>query len=154
MWHNLFLAKFGKLSIVATLTLGSWPRQGLVRGVGQEEARVCVKVWEWTLTLPSELPCWEFKSRWTSKSLKNNYRGQNPWDCEVLYIIEKLLKLGCLKCAFMTSFGHVKHKLCPKKRLGIKLTIWLPTTKSQESPWFPCVQVACNIPLESSSWGI
>jgi hypothetical protein len=44
-------------------------------------------------------------------------------------------------------FGHLKHKLWPKERLEIKLAIWLPTTKSQESPWFPCVQVACNIPL-------
>jgi hypothetical protein len=27
-------------------------------------------------------------------------------------------------------------------------------TKSQESPHFPCVQVACNIPLESFQQGI
>jgi hypothetical protein len=47
-------------------------------------------------------------------------------------------------------FGHLKHKLWPKERLGVKLTISLPTTKSQESTWFPCVQVACDIPLESS----
>jgi hypothetical protein len=41
-------------------------------------------------------------------------------------------------------FGHFKHKLWLKE-----LTIWLPTTKSQESPWFPYVQVACNVPLKS-----
>jgi hypothetical protein len=45
-------------------------------------------------------------------------------------------------------FGHFKHKLCPKEGLGVKLTIWLMTIKSQESPWFPCVQVACNIPFK------
>jgi len=38
--------------------------------------------------------------------------------------------------------------------LGVKLPIWLPTIKSQESPRFPCVQVACDIPLESSQQGI
>jgi hypothetical protein len=47
------------------------------------------------------------------------------------------------------SFGCFKHKLWPKERPGVKLTIWLPTIKSQESTRFPCVQVACHIPLES-----
>jgi hypothetical protein len=51
-------------------------------------------------------------------------------------------------------FEHLKHKLWPKKRLWIKLTIWFPTTKRQESTWFPRVQVVCEIPLESSRWGI
>jgi hypothetical protein len=45
-------------------------------------------------------------------------------------------------------FEHLKHKLWPKKRSGVKLAIWLSTTKSQESPWFPRVQVECNIPLK------
>jgi hypothetical protein len=47
-------------------------------------------------------------------------------------------------------FGFLKHKLWPKKGMGVNLTIWLPTTKSWESPWFPCVQVAWHIPLERS----
>jgi hypothetical protein len=47
-------------------------------------------------------------------------------------------------------FGYSKHKLWPKQGLGVKLAIWLLTTKSQELLWFPCVQVACDIPLESS----
>jgi hypothetical protein len=29
-------------------------------------------------------------------------------------------------------FGHLQHKLWQKKRLGIKLPVWLPTTKSRE----------------------
>jgi hypothetical protein len=51
-------------------------------------------------------------------------------------------------------FGHLKHKLWPKERLGVKLAILLLTTKSWESPWFPCVQVACNISLEKSWQGL
>jgi hypothetical protein len=31
-------------------------------------------------------------------------------------------------------FGHLKHKLWPKEKLGIKLAIWLLTTKICESP--------------------
>jgi hypothetical protein len=51
-------------------------------------------------------------------------------------------------------FGHLKHKLWPKERPGVKLTVWLPTTKSWESTLFPCVQVLCNIPLENSRQGL
>jgi len=41
-------------------------------------------------------------------------------------------------------FGHLKHKLWPKEGLGVKLAIWLATTKNQESPQFRRVQVACR----------
>jgi hypothetical protein len=51
-------------------------------------------------------------------------------------------------------FGHLKHKLWPKERSGVKLPIWLPTTKSRESTWFPCVQEMCDIPLERSWQGL
>jgi hypothetical protein len=47
-------------------------------------------------------------------------------------------------------FGYLKHMLWPKERLGVKLLIWLPTTKGRELPWFTCMQVACHILLESS----
>jgi hypothetical protein len=39
-------------------------------------------------------------------------------------------------------FGHIKHKLWPKERPGVKLAIWLSTTKSQELTPLPCVKVA------------
>jgi hypothetical protein len=31
-------------------------------------------------------------------------------------------------------FEYLKHKLWPKERLGVKVPIWLPPTKSQQSP--------------------
>jgi len=49
-------------------------------------------------------------------------------------------------------FGHLQHMLWSKERPGVKLAIWLPTTKSQELTWFRCVQVKYDTPLESS-WG-
>jgi hypothetical protein len=49
-------------------------------------------------------------------------------------------------------FGHLKHKLWSKERLGVKLTVWFPTTKSQESTRSRCVQVECDTQSESS-WG-
>jgi hypothetical protein len=38
--------------------------------------------------------------------------------------------------------------------LGVKLAVWLPTIKSRELTQFPCVQMACNLPLKSSQWGL
>jgi hypothetical protein len=46
------------------------------------------------------------------------------------------------KMGLHDPFGHFKHKLWPKEGLGVP--IWLATTKSWESPRFPCVQVACR----------
>jgi hypothetical protein len=51
-------------------------------------------------------------------------------------------------------FRHLKHKLWPKEGSWLKLAIWFPTTKSQESPQFHCVQVACDILLKSSWRGL
>jgi hypothetical protein len=56
--------------------------------------------------------------------------------------------------ALHDPFGFLKHKLWPKEGPRVKLAVWLPTTKSWESPWFPCVQVACHIPLKTSWRGL
>jgi hypothetical protein len=47
-------------------------------------------------------------------------------------------------------FGHMQHKLWQKERSGVKLAVWLLTTKSQESTRPRCVQVVCDTPLENS----
>jgi hypothetical protein len=47
-------------------------------------------------------------------------------------------------------FGHLQHKLWSKKRPGVKLAVWLPTTKSRESTRFRCMQVKCDMPLKIS----
>jgi len=48
------------------------------------------------------------------------------------------------------SFGHLKHKLWPKKGPGVKLPIWFPTRKRRESTPFTCLQMTCDISLKSS----
>jgi hypothetical protein len=89
------------------------------------------------------------------KFLERNYRGQNPFPWGVFYIIGKILKCKCLKWA------HIAHldiwntkKGWLKERLGVKVAVWLPTTKSWESTRFPCVQATRNIPLKSSWRGL
>jgi hypothetical protein len=51
-------------------------------------------------------------------------------------------------------FGHLKHKLWPREWPKVKLAIWLPTTKSQESTRFPYVHVECDISLKRCQQGL
>jgi len=51
-------------------------------------------------------------------------------------------------------FEHMQHKLWSKEGPGVKLAVWLPTTKSRESTRSRCVQVECDTPLKRSWWGL
>jgi hypothetical protein len=84
---------------------------------------------EWTLTLPSEPPLSELKSRWTPKFSGKDCKGQNSLNWNVI-------ETWMSKVGQHHPFGHLKHKLWPKERSEVKLTIWLSTTKSQESTNF------------------
>jgi hypothetical protein len=77
-WTICYLMNCSKGRSVATLTLGSQPKQGLARVWVKREARECGRVWEWTLTLPSELPFWELESRWTPKFFKKWLQVSKP----------------------------------------------------------------------------
>ncbi len=61
----------------------------------------------------------------------------------------KVIKVYMSKIGSHEPFKYLQYKLWQKERLGVKLAIWFPTTKSQEStlPW--CVQGECNTLLES-----
>jgi hypothetical protein len=51
-------------------------------------------------------------------------------------------------------FGHLQPKLWAKEGLGVKLAIWLPTTKSQESTSSRRPIRACDMALERSQRGL
>jgi hypothetical protein len=115
--HYPLVTKFLKLpkKSVTTLALGSQPRQGFARARAKRETWECGRAWEWTFTLPNELPCWQLESRWTPESSKSHCKGQNPSPWKILYIIEKLLKLRCLKWARMTHLDIWKTSYGQKK---------------------------------------
>jgi hypothetical protein len=52
------------------------------------------------------------------------------------------------------SFGHLQPKLWAKERLGVKLAVWLPTTKSRESTRSRCALGECDTSLERSRQGL
>jgi len=54
------------------------------------------------------------------------------------------------KMASQKPFGHLQPKLWANERSGIKLAVWLPTTKSRESTRSRHLQKECGMVLESS----
>jgi len=58
------------------------------------------------------------------------------------------------KLGSQDPFEYLQHKLWLKERLRVKVSIWLPTIKSWESPWIMCIQVMCHISLENSWPGL
>ncbi len=145
-------AMFSLCYVVVTLALGSQPRQGLGKlWAKRGSLGMKASVREWTLTLPRELPPWELESRWSPECSESDCKGQNPMDWRFFCTIEKLLKHKCLKWACMIHLEIWNTSYGQKKGWEV---IWLPTIKNQESTQFPCVQVACDIPLESSRRGL
>jgi hypothetical protein len=51
------------------------PFLGLTRNLGARHSQECRKMEGMNPTLPNELPLWELKSKWTSKSSKSNFKG-------------------------------------------------------------------------------
>jgi hypothetical protein len=131
--------------------LGSRPRKGLAR---MRAKRECGRVWEWTLTLPNELPCWELESWWTLEIFRKQLQGIKPIALRSFLYHWKAIETKMSKMGSHDPFGHLKHKLWPKERLEIKLAIWLLTTKSRESTQFPYVKVACDTLLRNSWRGL
>ncbi len=104
---------FKRKDIVATLVMGSRPRQRLIKVRAKNEPKNHISCsWEckreWRNEPPHSQvspPLWELESQWTFESLKGNCKGQNTLDWKVLYTIEKILKHRCLKWACMTHLG-------------------------------------------------
>jgi hypothetical protein len=53
-----------------------------------------------------------------------------------------------------SRFGHLHPKLWAKEGPGVKLAVWLPTTKSRESTRSRCPIRECDTPLERSRRGL
>jgi hypothetical protein len=61
----------------------------------------------------------------------------------------KTIEAQMSKVTLHEPFGHLQHKLWQKEGSRVKLTVWLLTTKSRESTRPRCVQVECDMMLES-----
>jgi hypothetical protein len=104
---------YEKQFYVATIALGSWPKQRGLQGCGPRRSlgvtqhapgivRKCEGMNPHTL---KGIPLWEMESRWIVESSKGNCRGQNTMAWGVLYIIKNFLEHRCLKWALMTHLN-------------------------------------------------
>ncbi len=78
------------------------------------------------------------------------FQGSKPIALKISLYHWKDIETYMFEMGSQHSFGHLKHKLWPKESLGVKLAVWLPTTKSRESTRFPCVKATCDISLKKS----
>jgi hypothetical protein len=69
---------------------------------------------KWTPILGVGVP---MDSQWTPESSKGDFRGQNPLDWRVIYIMGNLLKQRCLKWARMTHWTS-ETQVMAKKKVG------------------------------------
>jgi len=111
--------------------------QGGSSGVTSHAPRSVGKCEGMNLHTPKGTPIW--------KSSESNFKGQNPMDLRFPYVIGKSLERRCLKWVHMTYLDTSNTSYGQKKGWESNCH---PTTKSRELPRFPCVQVACDIPLE------
>jgi len=128
------------------LSLGLATKVRVCKVAGQEGSweshDILSKVWEgvkeWTFTpqgsstlgVGVSVHSWIFKGRLQGPKLNDLKNSLYQW---------KFLRTWISKMGSHRSFGHLKHKLRPKEGPGVKLVVWLPTTKSRESTQFPCV---------------
>jgi len=116
--------------------------------------RECRRVWR---NEPSHSQVSSHFENWSPNRLLNFQkaisRAKIHWIKEFFYHW-KFLGMKMFKMGSHDLFWYLKHKLWPKEGLGVKLSIWFPTTKNREFPWFTCMKVACHILLERYRWGL
>jgi hypothetical protein len=115
---------------VATLALGSRPRQGLVRLRAKREARGSdlmllgvQRVWR---NEPSHSQVNSHFGSWSPNGLSNFQKaiaGVEPIGLKNYLCHWKYIEMYMFKMGSHDSFGHLKHKLWPKERPGVKLSI-------------------------------
>jgi hypothetical protein len=97
---------------VATLALGSRPRQRLTRVRAKRSVRECEDE-DSHSQVSSHFG--KSKSQWTPEPSESNCRGQNTFHWRILYIIIKLWKCRCLKWARMTHLDICNTSYGKKK---------------------------------------
>jgi hypothetical protein len=102
-------------------------------------------MWGWN----SHSQKWELWVLLDSQKLRARVQESKHLALGVLYTIGKVLKCRCLKWPRMSHLENLQHKLWSKEGPRVKLAVWFPTTKSRESIRSRCVQVKCDMPLES-----
>jgi hypothetical protein len=87
------------------------------------------QVWRWD----SHSQKWELGVLRDSQNFKARWQGSKHLALRCFSYRWKGLKVLMSKMALHEPFRHLQHKLWSKEGLGVKLAVWLPTTKSWKS---------------------
>ncbi len=107
-------------------SLGLMTKARACKGVGQEgvceNVRMNIHTPKWALVLGIGVPL-------DSQIFREWLQGLKPIALKFFLYYWKAIEAYMSKMGLHDPFGHLKHKLWPKKRSRVKLAIWLPTTK-------------------------
>jgi hypothetical protein len=108
------------------------------------------QVWKWN----SHSQSWGLGVLRHSRMFRVRQKGAKHLALECSWCHWKGLEVLMSIMASHWPFGHLQLKLWAKEGPGVKLVVWLPTTKSREltSSWHPNLE--CNMALESSRRGL
>jgi hypothetical protein len=77
---------------------------------------------------------WDLGVLWDFRKLRTWLQGSKQFALRCSLYRWKCLEVWMSKMASHEPFGHLQHKLWSKEGPGIKLAVWLPTTKSRNRP--------------------
>ncbi len=103
---------------------------------------------------PNTWKNWELESSGTPECSELNSKGQNTLHWHVLGFIGKVLKRRYLKCPRIGNSDICNPSFRAKEGPGVKLPVWLPTTKSRESMPSRHPIWECDTALERSRRGL
>jgi hypothetical protein len=113
-----------RFKCVATLALGSRPRQGGCKVVGQRgkpgRARECEGI---DPHIPKGTPTLGVGVSMDSRIFRAQLQGLKPISLKNYLYHWKAIETYMSKMGSHDPFGHLKHKLWPKERPGVKLAI-------------------------------
>ncbi len=113
------------------------------------DLHVATLLWK-SVRMRLTLPKWGLGSPLGLRKLQSSIAGVKTPHIGAFSISLKSYQNVDVEMGSHEPFGHLQHKLWQKERLRVKLSFWLPTTKSQESTRPQCVQGECDTLLEIS----
>ncbi len=103
-------------------------------------------MWGWN----SHSQKWELGVLRDSRKFRARVQGSKHLTLRCSLYHWKGLEVKMFKMTSHESFGHLQLKLWAKEALGVKLAVWLSTTKSWESTRIRRLQEECDMELERS----
>jgi len=111
---------------------------------------VATPLWPSVAMKPNTWKSWKFGVLWDSRMFRAQQQDPKHLALRRSWYRWKGLETYISKMASHWPFRHLQPKLWAKEGPGVKVAIWLPTTKSQESTSSQHPNWECDMALESS----